>query len=148
MAERSDGLVFSYLLRNSIVSCIADLEGNPDRDYSIFRIDSLYHTALRFDHRIRQSVSVRWIFYWFNFTSKELALWEPCWYRVVKHIYMSISLWLKITCLSPRITSTALRRTFGKGRRSPKFIVVHLTQVQMRTSKFNYLISKFNSLIS
>ena len=49
MAERSDGLVFSYLLWNSIVSCIADLEGNPDRDYSIFRIDSLYHTALRFD---------------------------------------------------------------------------------------------------
>ena len=53
---RSDGLEFSYLLKNSIVNCIADLEGDPDRDYIIFRIDSLYHTALRFDHRIRQSV--------------------------------------------------------------------------------------------
>ena len=44
---RSDRREFSNLLRNSIVSCIADLEGSPDRDYSIFCIDSLYHTALR-----------------------------------------------------------------------------------------------------
>ena len=49
---------FSNLLRNSIVSCIADLEGSPDRDYSIFRIDSLYHTALRFDEAFELGESV------------------------------------------------------------------------------------------
>ena len=44
--------------RNSIVSCIADLEGSPDRDYSIFRNDSLYHTALRFDEAFELDESV------------------------------------------------------------------------------------------
>ena len=39
---------FINLLRNSITSCIAELDGSPDRDYSTFRIDCLYHTTLRF----------------------------------------------------------------------------------------------------
>ncbi|XP_046845641.1 uncharacterized protein LOC124439460 [Xenia sp. Carnegie-2017] len=29
-------------------NCIADLEGSPNRDFCVFRIDSLYHTTLRF----------------------------------------------------------------------------------------------------
>ena len=39
---------FINLLRNSITSCIAELDGIPDRDHSTFRIDCLYHTTLRF----------------------------------------------------------------------------------------------------
>ena len=42
---------FINLLRNSITSCIAELDGSPDRDHSTFRIDclyGLYHTTLRF----------------------------------------------------------------------------------------------------
>ena len=39
---------FINLLRNSITSYIAELDGSPDRDYSTFRIDCLYHTTLRF----------------------------------------------------------------------------------------------------
>ena len=34
-------------LRNSITSCIAELDGSPDRDYSTFRIDCLYHPTLQ-----------------------------------------------------------------------------------------------------
>ena len=39
---------FINLLRNSITSCIAELDGSPDRDHSTFRFDCLYHTTLRF----------------------------------------------------------------------------------------------------
>ena len=42
---------FINLLRNSITSCIAELDGSPDRDHCTFRIDclyGLYHTTLRF----------------------------------------------------------------------------------------------------
>ena len=36
-------------LRNSITSCIAKLNGSPDRDYSVFvSIVTLYHTTVRF----------------------------------------------------------------------------------------------------
>ena len=45
MADRE---YFLGLLRSSILGCIVDLEGSPDRDFCVFRIDSLYHTTLRF----------------------------------------------------------------------------------------------------
>lgn len=49
MAElNSDREYFLRLLRSSILGCIVDLEGSPDRDCCNFRIDSLYHTTLRF----------------------------------------------------------------------------------------------------
>ena len=48
MAENVDRQEFLNLLRDTIVSYIADLEGSPDRDYSNYRIDSLYQTTLRF----------------------------------------------------------------------------------------------------
>jgi hypothetical protein len=49
MAEsNSDREYFLRLLRSCILGCIVDLEGSPDRDFSSFRIDSLYHTTLRF----------------------------------------------------------------------------------------------------
>ena len=48
MAENVDRQEFLNLLRDTIVSCIADLEGSPDPDYSNYRIDSLYQTTLRF----------------------------------------------------------------------------------------------------
>ena len=49
MAElNSDRGYFLSLLRSSILGCIVDLEGSPDRDFCAFRIDSLYHTTLRF----------------------------------------------------------------------------------------------------
>ena len=44
----SDREYFLDLLRTSILNCINDLDGNPDRDFSSFRVDSLYHTVLRF----------------------------------------------------------------------------------------------------
>ena len=39
---------FLRLLCSSILGCIVELEGSPDRDLCAFRIDSLYHTTLRF----------------------------------------------------------------------------------------------------
>ena len=49
MAElSSDREYFLRLLRSSILGCIVDLEGSPDRDFCVFRIDSLYHTMLQF----------------------------------------------------------------------------------------------------
>ena len=39
---------FINLLRNSITSCIAELDGSSDRDHSTFRIDCLYHNTMRF----------------------------------------------------------------------------------------------------
>ena len=49
MAElSSDRESFLRLLRSSILGCIVDLEGSPDRDFCVFRIDSLYHTTLQF----------------------------------------------------------------------------------------------------
>ena len=50
MAENVDRQEFfkSSSSRDTIVNCIADLEGSPDRDYSNYCIDSLYHTTLRF----------------------------------------------------------------------------------------------------
>ena len=58
MAENIDRQEFLNLLRSTIVSCIADLEGSPDRDYSNYRIDSLYHTALRFAETFELDESV------------------------------------------------------------------------------------------
>ena len=46
------------LLRDTIVSCIADLEGSPDRDYSNYRIDLLYQTTLRFAETFELDESV------------------------------------------------------------------------------------------
>ena len=49
MAElSSDREYFLRLLRSSVLGCIVDLEGSPDRDFCVFRIDSFYHTTLQF----------------------------------------------------------------------------------------------------
>ena len=40
--------LYLRLLCSSILGCIVDLERSPDRDFCAFRIDSLYHTTLRF----------------------------------------------------------------------------------------------------
>ena len=57
MAENIDHQEFLNL-QNTIVSCIADLEGSPDHDYSNYRIDLLYHTALIFAETFELDESV------------------------------------------------------------------------------------------
>ncbi len=49
---------FINLLRNTITSCIAEFDGSPDRDYSVFRIDCLYHTTVRFAESFELDYSV------------------------------------------------------------------------------------------
>ena len=49
MAElNSDRAYFLSLLCSSILGCIVELEGRPDRDFCSFCIDSLYHATLQF----------------------------------------------------------------------------------------------------
>ena len=57
--KRPSSRVFkSSSSRDTIVNCIADLEGSPERDYSNCCIDLLYHTTLRFAETFELDESV------------------------------------------------------------------------------------------